>query len=569
MTLSTIHPDFDDIKRQLQAKLANKESWRDLLTSSTGDAIIEFCASLGTFDQFSIESALQEAYFETAKFKSSIYAKARSQGVRLSRKLPAGILVNLDRDAQQTTASYNIQEYSQFVIDGTPFFNRTAITFPEGVYSQQVTLYQGKPKIVSLYGTGNTFQRFISEEKDFSVSDTDVKVSLNNLSIPVTQRGLWHYKNSDKAVQDRTTKDGRLILTFGNALYATLPKVGDVVTVSYVVTEGSAKNNSFIDTDVTYEADSNIKGVAISNTSGGANQPAPEVYKYISPHIYSGGDKAITHNQYNAYARNYPGVIDAQLVGQRVIAPGVKEYMNLVRASLLTSSEWSDTDFTNFVNKFYEFSMHPIEIYRQNPLPRNFIIKADIGVKQYGDATEVKQVVTAVLSELVKLKYGSIGGRLYVSDIYHAIQQSHQDIRFINLISPETNIISNLGILNLTGYPSIGASALPEGSYTYWITAVDADGKESLPYILNLSTTLNNSVHISWDAHPYAKHYKIYGRSLLQRGFLAQTTEPYYIDIGIDTASAGSPPTVDNTGVFYPNCTTIDISTYYIDTLTR
>mgnify|MGYP006907741706 CR=1 FL=1 len=97
LKLSDTSPDFESLVLQLQLFLDSKGTWSDVLPSSLGQTLIEMMAAVGAFNQFAIESALREAFLTTAKRQSSVYAVARMLGVRLVRKSPASVSVNLQR----------------------------------------------------------------------------------------------------------------------------------------------------------------------------------------------------------------------------------------------------------------------------------------------------------------------------------------------------------------------------------------------------------------------------------------------------------------------------------------
>lgn len=567
-TLSTVTPDYNGIRQQLQSQLGTKGAWTDQVVSSTGQTLIDFMASIGAFDQFSIESAVQEQFFDTQKFESSIFAKARTLGVRLARRIPGGVDVEIVRDAQNPVEY--VPAYTQFECGGKKLFNREALILTQDV--TRTRLYQGEVKAITTKGLGSPFQRFIVTERNFVVSDVDTLVLLDGAQIEVTKKGLWHYAEKP-VVQDLTTREGQLVLNFGNDYYGTLPPVGSVVAIRYVITEGADGNDStFAGNDIKCEDFESLKGTTLSGLQGGANQPDPRVYQYVAPHIYSSGDKALTHNQYNAKAAGYPGVIDALVLGQRYLAPSDFRYMNLARVSLLTTTPWATTEWEAFVEWFYESSMHNLRLYREDPRPRDFATDVEVVCKSEADLTEVKRKVTEDLVAYYALTYGSLGRKIYISDIYDLIRESHEDIHHVNLRLPEHNIIPNL---RLEGFnidvlpPSAGkVGTLGQTSYTYWVTAVSTDGVtevESLPEQLD-ATLLNPGEYarLSWDKHPYATKYRVYGRTRTGRGLLVETTNTFFEDFGTILPTEGDFPTVDTTGVFYPNCTSINVITRYV-----
>ena len=99
IALSTVRPDFDDVMLQLQAALVDKDTFKGIVTNETGTTLTELIAGVAEFGQYAVESAYQEAFPDTlAKLDSSVYAGVIMLGVRISRKVPASVQVNLTRD---------------------------------------------------------------------------------------------------------------------------------------------------------------------------------------------------------------------------------------------------------------------------------------------------------------------------------------------------------------------------------------------------------------------------------------------------------------------------------------
>lgn len=144
--LSTIKPDFPSLLMQLQLYLQAKGTWSDLQTSGTGQTLLELMAAVGAFNQFAIESAVRETALTTAMRDSSIYAITRMLGVRIHRKSPASVEVDLRREGIATTDM--IAVFTQFDVNGLSFFNRYPIMFVQGYNQATERLYYGTPSEV-------------------------------------------------------------------------------------------------------------------------------------------------------------------------------------------------------------------------------------------------------------------------------------------------------------------------------------------------------------------------------------------------------------------------------------
>lgn len=142
--LSTVKPDFASLLLQLQLYLQVKETWIDLQTSGTGETFMEMMSAVGAFNQFGIESALRETSMLHARRDSSIYAITRMLGVRIQRKSPASVGVDLSR--LDVSTSVVIPKFTQFSINGKDYFCRNPLSFARGSVSATELLFYGVVK---------------------------------------------------------------------------------------------------------------------------------------------------------------------------------------------------------------------------------------------------------------------------------------------------------------------------------------------------------------------------------------------------------------------------------------
>lgn len=142
--LSTVKPDFASLLLQLQLYLQTKETWIDLQTSATGETLMEMMSAVGAFNQFGIESALRETSLLHARRDSSIYAITRMLGVRIHRKSPASVGVDLIRT--DTSTSIVIPRFTQFSINGQDYFSRNPLSFARNAANAAELLFYGVVK---------------------------------------------------------------------------------------------------------------------------------------------------------------------------------------------------------------------------------------------------------------------------------------------------------------------------------------------------------------------------------------------------------------------------------------
>lgn len=567
MSLTKILINEADLIQDIQSRLATKDSWKDLLTTSTGTALIEFAAAQTEEAVYANERSMQETFLDTAMLDTNIRQRARHLGVRLNRKNPAHCTVDLVRTA--TGLPLAIPAYSTFISNGAALFNRTAIVFTYLETTKTVVLYEGECHVLYALGTSADFQTFVGSETAFAVSDTDVKVLVDGINIPVVTDGFWRYSGTS-AVRDQTTADGRLELLFGNAYFGTKLLSNIPVEITYATTLGNSGNDvTFTGTDVRWSEDADVHGLATTGISGGSDESDTEVYRLISPTLFASGDRAVNKSEYKATALNYPGVIDAQTLGQQDLSPTRLSYMNLVRVALLTDSVWDDADWLAFVDWYIGLAMYSTRYYRETVRPVNYSIVAEIFFDSSADVTQGLADATTAAEAFVADKVGSIGRSVYKSEIYDMIKLSHPDIKYLKLALPLTDIVTKPAVPVITLAETTGgsyaASALAEYQVTVIRTYDPGTGTitgESLPVSFTYSVGLTGSRNIvlSWPQLLGVDGIRLYKKvgADFQRMANLDASYTQFVDNGTANTTAGLyPAELDTTGVWYPVCTAI------------
>lgn len=560
--LSTIAPDFDDLVTQLQTQLQTKAAWKDRLTSSTGQTLVEMIAAIGAYSQFSIESAFQECYPSTAKNNNSLYASASFLGVRYSRKSPASVSVALSSPVPVT-----IPVNSQFNGAGTYWFNRQALNL--GPTPTVVTLHQGQVMRNQTFGLGTDFQAFVSPEKEFVVSDTDVFVLVNGVSIPVITEGLWTREGLPGA-QQFSLPSGQMILLFGNSIYGTKPSPTDLCELVYTITLGADGSNiPTLDKKFSLDTDSAITGTATTQASGGGDQANPLIYKNVTPALFGSFNASVTPAQYKKLPLQYPGVIDARTFAQRETNPRALAYMNVIKVALLTQTPWSNVDWQAFESWFYDNTMYSTRIFREDPVAAPLDVTASIRCKNLANLGQVQLNVEQALASLLEPRQGIIGLDVYRSDIISAIMGADSNIDHVVLTAPDSDLI--LGSLNvaapvLTVFPTGGT--LGPGVYDYSVSVESTLGGETAPAFWNtveITTGTTNRIVVTWPETSNALTYKVWGRQTpTSLGQLASVPAAVtsFVDDGTVVPS-GLVPVQSTISSYYPSLNLVQLQLAY------
>lgn len=521
-TLSAINPDFDDIAAQLRNALLRKKTWRGLVESSTGIVLMESVAATGAMLMTAVQNAAEEQTSDTARLDSSLKSLARTLGVRLQRKTPASSTFDLTIPSSPTTTT--VTAYTQWTASGRRLFNRTAIIFLPGETTKTVTLYEGVVQEYSFTGDGTPFQIYWLNVPGFTVSDRDVIVTADNQPVRVATDALWHYKNVvagsptdlTRVVQDRTLPTGELELCFGNNLYAFQPPNASVLSVTYVVTNGLLGNDAgFIGQPIRCETNPSISGVSTSALINGVNEPSAEVYRN-SPLVYASYERAVSIDDHEALSLQYDNVVDSRHFGQQLIAPNVKEFMNIVYVYTLQSdgTQFSQPEFDAWL-EWFKPKAPPLTYVRKLAVTIPVTVAANVTIRNTGDPLAVLGAILAAIAALFVPKGGYLGRNLHLSDIYDAIKDADPSIDTVDLLSPTGNIICRIDTPAAPALVSntAGGSLVPGTTYTYAVSALNSQGETFASAISQIVPAAgHNRVVVSWQAVPGATGYRVYGR---------------------------------------------------------
>jgi uncharacterized protein YejL (UPF0352 family) len=448
VSLVKTRPDFDSILVQLMNEVEQSKAWVDADLSATGQMILRAIATDIAYGQFSIARALQETYIDTARSPYSVYLGARMLGNRLTRSTPAQVTVELGRDDFGTLAV--IPRYTPFSVGGQEgnFFNRYPITFAEADTALEVVLHEGIPKTTSVVSSGVPYQVIEIGNETWKASDVDLVVNVNGENWPRTTRPLWEHLETDKVFYETTLPNGNISIQFGNNMYGASPAVDAIIDITWVETSGSGGNDSvtgYLMTAQSLETGlAAFEGVTLTPVTGGTDARPAEHYKLFASNIRAARDRAVRRSDYRALASSYPGVVDSRFRGQAELNPGRPSWMNVIGATLITSTVWSESAFSRFVEYMNEHSIYQTAILRYEPEVIASDVVADVYCRPEANLEVVKARLQEQFLEATKPKAGTLGYSWYMSDL-NDILEGKGDlealIEYVTISTPTTHLI--------------------------------------------------------------------------------------------------------------------------------
>ena len=586
-TLSDLSQDFDQFVNQFQVALSTQSAWQGNLTTQTSQTLTELVSAVGTLNQGRIIRASEDAFSQTAQSDDAILTIAQMQGLRLTRYLPASAPVVM---TSPTTVS--LSPLSQFTVAGSPFFNRDAITLVANIPTT-VTLFQGTVKQVVIAGLGTDRQFYVTPEDSFTVSDQDVIVQVNSITIDKSFGVLWNFDGLP-GFADVSTFDGRAMFIFGNAggvsgQFGTIPQVNDVVTITYVVTTGVDGNSlQTSGKTVTTAGFPLIQGVMQTNPTGGASDKQIVAYKNVAAGSFGTYESAVTKNQYTALVATYPGIVDAVTQAQREIDPNDLRWMNIIRVSALTTSSWTQAQIQDFLTYLQKITMYSGYFLWQEAIPVPRIVDVDVYIYNSADPTAVKLNSTTALTNLFAPRPGLLMTDFYDYDLKETIANANPGlISYVKVNAPTSDMI-----VTAPPSPPITYTLLPGGGelgelvYAYSISSTvqytDSDGNvttevgipQNWVFPQVITNVANYAIQLAWEGVDNATQYQVWGRAVTTAGTsslgllatipVTSATQVNYtfIDTGAVTPT-GTLPTSQDFPIKYNQLESLTVNVYY------
>jgi hypothetical protein len=561
--------DFNDFVTAFETYLSNTPTWKGNLTTQTSQTLIELVAAVGTFMEGRNIRTAEDAFAETAQSDDAIRAITQMQGLRMTRKLPAGLDVSLTSTTTQT-----LNPMTQFLIAGQYYFNREQLFFTANV-PQTVTLFQGRITAFAMSGLGSPRQTFLSEDDSFTVSDQDVRVYVNNTLIEKSFGTLWNYRGLP-AYADLTTSDGRLLVVFGSQQFGYTPQVSDVIVIQYAITNGADGSNQTLQgKPLSVDGHPEITGTALANPTGGGDEQPIQTYKNLSSGAFGTYSSAVTKSQYLATVGDYPGVIDSVTQAQRDINPMALEWMNVMRVSALTTTPWTTQQKKDYCSYLQSVTMYAPRFVFQDPIAILRDIEVTVFCFNTAILSQVQAACEAQINQLFAPRSGLLMTNFYGYDLENACRIAAPGlVSYVTVQSPTDPMI-------VTAPPSPGLQfELIHGSgtltplmYSYGVSVVNGDGEEGppsnwvFPQITNAMGN-NNSVKLTWLPMEVAAQYKVYGRKASEGvGLLATINagDPLqFTDNGSITPGV-APPGTANVPIRYNKINSLVVNVVYAE----
>jgi len=374
--LSVTDLDFDTIKGNLKNFLRQQDQLTDYdFDGSTMATLLDVLAYNTHYNAVYANVLANEMFLDSADLRNSIVSHAKHVGytprsatapvayLNITVNNATGSTLTAARGTTFTTSVDNVT-YNYIVKDAT------TITPTDGVYTfSNLPIYEGT-LVNNTYtaDTANADQRFLI--KNNLADTTTLKVTVQNSSSDTTSStytlstDLADITSTSKVYYLEGAEDQQYEIKFGDGILGAALSTGNIVTLSYVVTNAEESNGaSLFSLSGNIGGFTNISLSTATNSANGAQPETPDSIRFNAPRQYAAQNRAVTPNDYKSRVKSiYANAKSVSVWGGEDNATPFygRVYISIKPVAGATLTEAKKTDIINQLKEFNVASITPI-----------------------------------------------------------------------------------------------------------------------------------------------------------------------------------------------------------------
>ena len=305
--------DFNNIKNSLKTYLQSQDTLKDYnYEGSALSTLLDVLAYNTQYNSFYLNQVANEMFLDTAIQRGSVVSQAKVLGYVPKSAIAPSAEVDLSFTGV-TDGSLTLPKFTTFMseaIDGVNYnfvsTDSQTVNVSGGVATfNDVTLKQGIPATVSYTVNSITNPSYTFEIPETNVDTTTISVvvqqsSTNAVSQVYTLASNYLSLNENDTVfflQESIT--GTYEIYFGDGTLGKKLTDGNIVSISYVVTQGSAAAgaNNFVLMDSVSGYSTYTLTPVVEASQGGEKESISSI-KFQAPKAYAAQSRAVSKNDY-------------------------------------------------------------------------------------------------------------------------------------------------------------------------------------------------------------------------------------------------------------------------------
>lgn len=522
MSLRITELDFAQIKTNLKNFLRSQDEFNSYDFEASGlNVLIELMAYNTHYNAYLANQQHNESFMDSAVKRESVVSKAKQLSYTPRSTTAASAILNIDVINPSGSPTFlTLDKYTPFTtnIDGAnyTFVNIDAVTIKQvnNVYRfGDIVVKEGRPYSYNFSSVSpGPSEKFIIPND--GIDTTSLTVTVRNSATDSTRTIYTLVDDITKVTGDSTVYyleenvTGKYEIFFGDGVLGKKLSAGNVVTVEYIITNGSDANvspnfNQSFTLAGTIQGNNNVSIGVVRNSTGGSSRETIDDIRFNAPRAYVAQNRVVSTEDYSAILKEYLGSIESVNVW------GGEDNVPPIYGKVFISLKPFDG---------YEITPSQKEQIRREILaPRNIVsvipefvdpeylyVNMDVNVKYNPSNTtlstnQVQDVVQATINdhfsdELQKFNQGFVGSRLTtkINSAEPSIFGSAIAVRIQKRIEPSLNVVQSY-ILNFNTKIHPGDLQSTRFYYSNVGTLIQArikDSPDSMPPDYNGTGTL-------------------------------------------------------------------------------
>ena len=308
--------DFDEVKDNLKIFLKAQTEFKDYDFEGSGmSSLLDVLAYNTHYLGFNANMLANEMFLDSASLRSSVVSHAKTLGYvpNSARASVATVDVNLNTTSL-TSATMPAGTVFTTSVDGTDFqfvtaADETASTIGNIIPLLNVKIYEGT--FVSTRYTvdsSDVDQRFLLTDNRADITTLTVKIqtsSSNNYTATYTEAtDITQVSATSKVYFIQEVEAGKFEVYFGDGVVGDALDDGNIVILTYVVSNKSAANGAAIFTNAA--AIATVTDVAVSTVTianSGSEAESISSIKYNAPLDYASQGRCVTAEDYKVFTK--------------------------------------------------------------------------------------------------------------------------------------------------------------------------------------------------------------------------------------------------------------------------
>ena len=448
--------DFDQIKVQIREYLRGNSNFTDFdFEGSNFSVLIDTLAYNTYINAFNANLVVNESFLDSATVRENVVSLARNIGYIPRSRTAARAQIKFEVPTSTTSDTLTLEP--GLVCVGAADNTSYRFSVPEritaavkngkavfGDDTNPITVFQGSYLTRQFSVDTSVDQRYILDNPNIDTSTVRVYVSgVNDTGLGREFKHIDNILNIDKYSEIflmQEVQENRYEIMFGDGYFGKELETGNIITVRYIVTDGSAGNGpALFDFQGNFTDDKNIRVIptasvnvnTVQKASNGGEVEDVRSIKYFAPRLYSAQYRAVTSRDYEAIIQSiYPSTESVAVVGGEELSP---PRFGTVQISIKPKNGTyvSDFDKQQILNKLKSYSIAGI---RQSIIDLKVLyVELDSNIyynlSQTSSVDNLKTNVTSALTNYSRdVDMNRFGGRLKYSKVLQLIDRVDNSI---------------------------------------------------------------------------------------------------------------------------------------------